>query len=83
MTHFEAPSRGHKHIGHKFRSTMKQKLVQIFLTRTWSFWKQHTKETAKATSKIEKYVCYIFTENMCSTCNPMQEVVFCKHVLIL
>ena len=26
---------------------------------------------------------YIFTENICSARNPMQVVVFCKHVLIL
>ena len=32
--------------------------------------------------KIEKYVCYIFTENICSARNPMQVVVFCRHVLI-
>ena len=35
------------------------------------------KRTAKATPKIEKYVHYIFTENICSDCNPMQ-VVVCK-----
>ena len=39
--------------------------------------------TAKATPKIEKYVYYIFTEDICSACNPMQVVVFCKHALIL
>ena len=33
--------------------------------------------------KIEKYVYYIFTENICSAYNQMQVVVFCKHVLIL
>ena len=39
--------------------------------------------TAKATPKIEKYGYYIFTENICSARNPMQVLVFCKHVLIL
>ena len=33
--------------------------------------------------KLKKYVYYIFTDNICSTCNPMQVVVFCKNVLIL
>ena len=41
------------------------------------------KGTVKATPKIEKYVYYIFTENNCSARNPMQVVVFWKHVLIL
>ena len=30
-----------------------------------------------------KNMCYIFTENICSACNPMQVVVFCKRALIL
>ena len=34
---------------------MQQKLFQnFFITRSWSFWKQHRKVTAKATPKIEK-----------------------------
>ena len=57
---------------------------KIFFTRrTWSFWKWHRKGTAKATSKIEKFVYYIFTENICSAWNPIQVVVFCKHVSTL
>ena len=56
---------------------MQQKLVQIF------FWKQHRKGTAKATPKIEKICMYIFTDNICSACNPVQVVVFSKNVLIL
>ena len=63
---------------------MQQKLVQIFFTaRSWSFWKTPRKGTAKVTPKIEKHVYYVFTENICSACNPVQVVVFCKHVLIL
>ena len=63
---------------------MQQKLVQnVFTTRSWSFWEKHGKGAAKTTPKIEKYVYYVFTENICSACNPMQMVVFCKHVLIL
>ena len=41
-------------------------------------WKQHRKETAKATPNIDKYAYYIFTENICSTCNPMQVVDFAQ-----
>ena len=37
----------------------------------------------KATPKIEKYVYYIFTENISSALNPMQVVGFSKQVLIL
>ena len=33
--------------------------------------------------KIEKYVYFIFTENICFARNLMEVVVFCKHVLIL
>ena len=28
--------------------------------------------------KIEKYVNYMFTENICCACNPMEVLVFCK-----
>ena len=35
-------------------------------------------EPQKLGPKLKKYVYYIFTENIFSTCNPMQVVVFCK-----
>ena len=57
---------------------MLQKLVQNFYNK-----KQGLLEVTKATPKIEKYVYYIFTENICSTRNPMQVVVYCKHLLTL
>ena len=41
------------------------------------------KNRKKATLKTERYVYYIFTENICSACNPMQVVVFCKNLVIL
>ena len=41
------------------------------------------KNRKKATLRIERYVYYIFTENICSACNPMQVVVFCKNLVIL
>ena len=36
------------------------------------------KGTAKTSPKIEKICIFIFTDNICSTCNPMQVVVLCK-----
>ena len=40
------------------------------------------KEPQNSCPKLKKYVYYIFTENICSACNPMQVVVFCKNVLV-
>ena len=37
----------------------------------------------KSRPKLKKYVCYIFTDKICSVCNSMQVVIFCKNVLIL
>ena len=67
---------------------MQQKLVQNFFynkkLELWEITKERNrKRTAKATTKTEKYVYYIFIENICSSYNPMQLVVFCKNVLIL
>ena len=39
------------------------------------------KETQKLRPKLKKIVYYIFTENICPTCNQMQVVVFCKQRL--
>ena len=41
------------------------------------------KEPQKSHPKLEKYVYYMFTENICSSRSPMLVVVFCKRVLIL
>ena len=49
----------------QIRSSMQQKLFQIFFTtRSWSFWKKkHRKGTAKATLKTEKIcILYIYRE---------------------
>ena len=59
---------------------MQQKLVRNFLQQEAGAFESNT---GKEPQKYEKYVCYIFTENICSACNPVQVVVFCKHVLIL
>ena len=63
---------------------MQQKLVQkSFTTRSWGLWKQYRKGTANTIFIIEKYVYYIFTENIFSAHNPIKVVVFRKHVLTL
>ena len=41
------------------------------------------KELQKPRPKLKKYVCFIFTENICSAGNPIQVVVFGKNVLNL
>ena len=41
------------------------------------------KESQKPSPKLKKTCTLIFTENICSARNPMQVVVFWKHVLIL
>ena len=61
---------------------MQQKLVQNFLQEAGAFGNNIGKEPQKPRPKL-KYIYYIFTENICSACNPMQVVVFYKHVLIL
>ena len=64
---------------------MHQKLFQFFFLpqKAGAFGKYIEKEPQRPRPKLKKYVYYIFTENICSTCNPMQVVVFCKNVLIL
>ena len=39
------------------------------------------KESQMLRPKLKKYVYYIFAENICSACNPMQVVVFCKKCI--
>ena len=64
---------------------MQQKLVQkCFKQEAGAFGNNIARPgIVKATPEIEKYVYYIFTENIYSAHNPMLVVVFCKHVLIL
>ena len=64
---------------------MQQKLFQFFFLpqEAGTFRNNTEKEPQKPRPKLKKYVCYIFTDNICSACNPMQLVVFCKNVLIL
>ena len=41
------------------------------------------KEPQKLHPNLKKCFYYLFTQNICSACNPMQVVVFSKNVLIL
>ena len=49
--------------------------------QTGAFGNNMEKEPQKPRQKIKKYVYYIFTENICFACNPMQVVVFCKKCI--
>ena len=65
---------------------MQQKLFQFFFLpqEAGAFGKNIENEPPKPRPKLKKkYVYYMFTENICSACNPVQMVVFCKNVLIL
>ena len=59
---------------------MQEKLVQNFLQQEAGAFRINRKVTTKATPKIEKYEDYKFTENICSACNSMQVVAFCKRI---
>ena len=50
----------------------------FFIVRSCSFWKNNErKRIAEAMLKIENILnIWIFTENICSACNPMQVLVF-------
>ena len=74
-THFE-------HIRIKVQCS--KNYFKIFLAQeAGAFRNNIAKEPQISRPKLKKYVYYIFTENICSSCNPMQVVVFCKNVLIL
>ena len=47
-----------------------------------AFGKKIEMEPQKPRLNLKKYVCYTFTENTCSACNPMQMLVFCKKCII-
>ena len=60
---------------------MQQKLVQNVLQQEVRALGNNRKRTVKITPNIEKYVYYIFTENICSA--RASGSFFCKHVLVL
>ena len=55
------------------RSTMQRNFFFFFFLpqEGEAFGNNIEKETQKARRKLKKYVYYIFTENICSACNPM------------
>ena len=53
---------------------MHQKLIQNFL-QAGAYGNDIGKEPQKPRPKL-KNMYFIFTENICSTCNPMQVIVF-------
>ena len=71
----------HTFWAHINRSTIQQKLFQNFLPQeSGVFGNNIDKEPEKPSAKLKKYVYYIF-KNICSACNPMQVVVFCKKYI--
>ena len=63
---------------------MQQKLFNFFLPQEACACRNKIEnKPQKSRPKLKKYVCYIFTDNICSVCNLMQVVIFCKNVLIL
>ena len=63
---------------------MQLKNFQNFLPQeAGAFANNMGKKPQKPRPKLKSYVKYIFTENICSACSPMQVVLFCKNVLIL
>ena len=63
---------------------MQQKLFQFFLPQeARAFGNNIEKESQKPCPKLKKNVYYIFAENICTACSPMQVVAFCKNVLTL
>ena len=54
----------------------------VLLEKTETVTSRTEKESQKPRPKFKKYVNYIFTENICSACSPMQLVIFFKNVLI-
>ena len=56
---------------------MQQKLFQFFLPQqAGAFGNKIEKEPQEQCPKLEKYVHYIFTENICSACILMKVIVF-------
>ena len=63
---------------------MQLKLFQFFLRQeAGAFGNDTEKKLQTPHPKLKKIIYYIFTENICSACNPMHAVVFSKNVLIL
>ena len=49
-----------------------KKYLKIFLSQeAGTFGNNIESKPQKSLPKLKKYVCYIFTDNICSVCNPM------------
>ena len=55
----------------------------LLLQEAGAFGNNIEKESQKLHPKLKKYVYYLFTENICSSCDPVQIVGFCKKLSIL
>ena len=52
--------------------------AEIISNEAGAFGNNIEKELQKPLPKLKEYMYYIFTENICSVCSPMQEVFFAK-----
>ena len=84
---FEIISKDLRHTfwAHTNMITVQQNLfLNFFLPQeAGAFGNNIKKERQKPRPSLQKYVYKILTENICSTCSPMQVAVYYKHVLIL
>ena len=61
---------------------MQQKLIQIFVPQeVGAFGNNIEKEPQKPRPKLNKYLYYAFTQNICSAWNRMQVVVFLQKCI--
>ena len=49
----------------------------------WAFGNNIEKNPQKPRPKVKTIIYHIFTGHICSVCNPVQVIVFCKNVSIL
>ena len=59
----------------------KNSLKMFLLQEAGEFRNKIEKKTQKPRPKLEKNVCYIFTDNTCSVCIPMQVIIFLQKCI--
>ena len=63
---------------------MMQKKFNFFLLQeSGAFGNNVKKEPQKSRPKLKRHLYFIFTDNICSGCNSMQVIVFCKLMKIV